>query len=133
MMQKNSVGTPEQERREQEQEAVAVSSGGAAAQHNLRNIGLIIGREYKNRVKARSFIITTVILLVIVFLAAFIPTIVQFVSPRSSGQTSIVVVNNARSVAGLNGTALTSYIGTELNGTSTGSQAPYAITSQPPI
>ncbi len=35
---------PVQERREQEQGAVAVSSG-AAAQNNLRNIGLIIGRK----------------------------------------------------------------------------------------
>ena len=28
---------------------VAVRSGGAAAQHTLRNIGLIIGREYSTR------------------------------------------------------------------------------------
>lgn len=130
-MQKNNAGTPVQERREQEQGAVAVSSGGAAAQHNLRNIGLIIGREYKSRVKTRSFIITTVILVVIVFLAAFIPTLVQFLTARTPSQTHIVVVNDAGTVAGLSDTALTSYISTELNGTSTGSRAPYAITSQP--
>jgi ABC-2 type transport system permease protein len=131
MMPQKTVETPVQERREQEQGAVAVSSGGAAAQNNLRNIGLIIGREYNNHVKARSFIITSVILLVVVFLAAFIPTIVQFIAARTSSQTQVVVVNNAGTIAGLNETALTSYISTELNGTNTGSHAPYAITSQP--
>ncbi len=122
--------TPVQERREQEQGAVAVSSG-AAAQHNLRNIGLIIGREYRNLVKRRSFIITSVLLLVIVFLAAFIPTVGQLITARTPSQTQIVVVNDAGTVAGLNDAALTSYIRTELNGTNTGSQAPYAISSQP--
>ena len=72
--------------REQEQGTVAVSSGGAAAQNNLRNIRLIIGREYKNRVTQRSFIITSVILLVIVFLAAFIPTIVQLITAGPTSQ-----------------------------------------------
>ena len=50
MMPQKTVETPVPERRQQEQGAVAVSSGGAAAQHNLRNIGLIIERDYKNRV-----------------------------------------------------------------------------------
>jgi len=122
--------TPVQERREQEQGALAVSSG-AAAQHHLRNIGLIIGREYRNLVKRRSFIITSVLLLVIVFLAAFIPTVGQLITARTPSQTQIVVVNDAGTVAGLNDAALTSYIRTELNGTNTGSQAPYAISSQP--
>ncbi|HZU67829.1 MAG TPA: ABC transporter permease [Ktedonobacteraceae bacterium] len=125
------VETPVQEHREQKQGVVAVSSGGAAAQHNLRNIGLIIEREYKNRVTQRSFIITSVILLVFVFLAAFIPTIVQLIAKQAHSQTHIVVVNQAGTVAGLNDTALTSYIEKELNGTSTGNQAPYVITSQP--
>ena len=122
--------TPVQERREQEPEATAVSLG-AAAQNNLRNIGLIIGREYRNLVKRRSFIITSVLLLVIVFLAAFIPTVGQLITARTPSQTQIVVVNDAGTVAGLSDAALTSYIRTELNGTHTGSQAPYAISSQP--
>ena len=133
-MARKPVDMPEQERSEQEQRAVAVSSSGAAAQNTLRNIRLIIGREYKNRVTQRSFIITSIILLVIVFLAAFIPTIVQFVqsitAPPSS-QTQVVVVNDAGTVAGLNETMLTSYISSQLNGTTTGSLAPYAISSQP--
>ncbi len=124
------VETPVQEHREQKQGVVAVSSGGAAAQNNLRNIGLIVEREYKNRVTQRSFIITSVILLILVFLAAFIPTIVQLIAKQTLSQTHIVVVNRAGTVAGLNDPALTAYIEKELNGTSTGNQAPYVITSQ---
>ena len=135
MMPQKTVETPVQEHREHEQGAVAVSSGGAAAQNNLRNIGLIIGREYRNLVKRRSFIITSVLLLVIVFLAAFIPTVIQLVrsgsGSGSSGQTSIVVVNEAGSVAGLNEAELTADIATALNGTSTGSSAPYVLSIQP--
>ena len=74
-MAKQSVDTPEQERSQQEYRSVAVGSGGAAAQNTLRNIRLIIGREYKNRLTQRSFIIVGVILLVIAFLAPFIPTV----------------------------------------------------------
>lgn len=113
--------------------AIAVSSNSAAAHNTPRNVRLIIGREYKNRVTQRSFIITSVVLLVTVFLAAFVPTIVQFVqsitAPPSS-QTQIVVVNNAGSVADLDGALLISYISTELNGKTTTGPAPYAISSQ---
>jgi len=133
-MAKKLVDMPEHERSEQEHRAVAVSSSGAAAQNTPRNIRLIIGREYKNRVTQRSFIITSIILLVIVFLAAFIPTMVQFVqhiTAHPSSQTQVVVVNDAGTVAGLNEATLTSYISSELNRTTTTSPAPYAITSQP--
>ncbi|MHB8599426.1 MAG: ABC transporter permease [Ktedonobacteraceae bacterium] len=138
-MSKKTVVTPETETPahnvpEQGQTSVAVSSGGAATLHTWRNIRLIIGREYKNRVTQRSFIITSIILLVIVFLAAFVPTLVQLITagPTSpTSQTHIVVVNDARSVAGLNETTLTSYINSDLNGTNTSSNAPYAITYQP--
>ena len=104
---KNTVETPEKNagaERRNKGPSVAVSSGGAAAP-DLRNIRLIIGREYKNRVTQRSFIITSVILLVIVFLAAFIPTIVQLVTAgcATSFANQVVVVNEAGSVAGLNG------------------------------
>lgn len=131
-MSQTTVKPPEQEHPEQEHGAVAVSVSGAAAQNNLRNIRLIIAREYKNRVRARSFIITSVILLVIVFIAAFVPTIVQYITSLSSAPTHIAVVDSAGTVASLNETALISYINTDLNGTSTGNNAPYAITSQTP-
>jgi ABC-2 type transport system permease protein len=132
-MAKKTAETPEKEVADQEQRAVAVSSG-AAAQNTLRNIRLIIGREYKHRVTQRSFLITSILLLVIVFLAAFIPTIVQFVqhiTAQPGSQTQVVVVNEAGAVAGLNEAMLTSYINSELNGTTPTSPAPYAISSQP--
>src|SRR5258708_5388365 len=125
---------PAQNVAEQGHTTVSVSEGGAATLHNWRNIRLIIGREYKNRVTQRSFLITSIILLVIVFLAAFIPTIVQFVqhiTALPSSQTQVVVVNDAGAVAGLNEATLTSYISSQLNGTTTASPAPYAITTQP--
>jgi len=136
MMPKQTVGTPQRETPaqgllEREPTAVAVSSGGAAALHTWRNIRLIIGREYKYRITQRSFVITSISLLVIVFLAAFIPTMVQFFSSRSSAQTSIVVVNDAGSVAGLTDTELAASIDRALNGT-TGTQTtgkpPFALT-----
>src|SRR6266699_781990 len=137
-MPKKTVVTPEREMSAQNlpkqgHTSVAVSSGGAAAQNTLRNIRLIIGREYKNRVTQRVFIITSIILLAIVFLAPFIPTIVklvQSITARPGSQTQ-VVVNNAETVAGLNEEMLISYISSVLNGTTTTSPAPYAITSQP--
>ena len=133
-MGKKPMDMPEQEDSDQEYSSIIVSSGGAATQNTLRNIRLIIGREYKNRVTQRSFLITSIILLVIVFLAAFIPTIVQFVqhiTAQPGSQTQVVVVNDAGTVAGLNEAMLTSYIGSQLNGTTTTSPAPYAISSQP--
>src|SRR5205807_5289447 len=133
-MARKPVERPEHERSAQEHWAVAVSSSGAAAQNTLRNVRLIIGREYKNRVTQRSFIITSILLLIIVFLAAFVPTMVQFVqhiTAHPSSPTQVVVVNDARTVADLNEAMLTSYISSQLNGTTTSSPAPYAITSQP--
>src|SRR5947209_659633 len=135
-MPKKTVVTPEREMPaqnvpEQGHTSVAVSSGGAATLHTWRNIRLIIGREYKNRVTQRSFVITSIILLVIVFLAAFVPTIVQLITAGTTSQTHIVVVNDAGSIAGLGEAKLTAYISSELNGTTTGSRAPYAMSSQP--
>src|SRR5690348_2621683 len=103
---------------DQQRQAAPVRAGGAAAQQTLRNVRLIIGREYKNRVTQRSFIIATIILLALVVIAACIPTIVQFITSRTSApsQTHIVVVNNAGAVAGMDETALTALINTTLNG-----------------
>jgi ABC-2 type transport system permease protein len=131
-MSQNTMKAPEKDRPEQAQKATAVGSSGAASQHNLRNIGLIIEREYKNRVTQRSFIISSIILLVIVFIATFTPTIIQFINSRSTSQTSIALVNNAGTVAGLNTTALTGYVGTILNGatgTSANSKPLFALTA----
>src|SRR5436305_8437584 len=86
---------------------VVVHSGAAYQQNTLRNIALVTEREYKNRVMQRSFIISTIVLLVIVIIAAFIPTVIQFISSRSDSQTKLVIVNNAGPVDNLKGDALT--------------------------
>ena len=132
-MPKKSVVTQEKELPEQDQRAVAVSSGGAATQNTWRKIGLIVGREYKNRVTQRSFIISTIIILVLVVIGAFVPTIIQFFTSRSTTQTSIVVVNNAGAVAGLNNDALANYIGTALNGTTGTKTSGQNASSKPPF
>jgi len=136
-MPKNPVVTPEKELSDQEQRAVAVSSGGAAKQNTLRNIGLIIGREYKNRVTQRSFIISTIVILLLVIIGACVPTIIQYFASKSNTQTKIVVVNNAGPIAGLHGDALARYINATLNGTTaqaTGTNTPVQNTSgQPPF
>ncbi len=141
-MPKNTTPTQEKELQEQEQRAVAVSAGGAATQHTWRNLRLIVGREYKNGVTQRSFIISTIVILMLVVIAAFIPTIIQYFASTSNAQTKIVVVNNAGPVAGLNNDALAQTIGATLNGTvnqttgtsttgqNTSGKAPFAIAVQ---
>ncbi|HZO75007.1 MAG TPA: ABC transporter permease [Ktedonobacteraceae bacterium] len=131
-MSKKTVTQPEAARdlSEQGQTPAAVSAGGAAAQQNGRNILLIIGREYKNHITQRSFLISTILILILVAIGACVPTIVQFFSVRTSSPTRIAVINNAGAIAGLSQAALDSYIRSALNGTDTTSHAPYAITSQ---
>jgi ABC-2 type transport system permease protein len=130
-MAKQSVERPEQTSTRPDYLAAAVSSSGAAAQHTLRNIRLILGREYRYRVKQRSFLITSIVLLVIVFLAAFVPTIVQYITANTASPTQMVVVNEAGSIAGLDEAQLDALINSTLNGTETGNLASYAISSQP--
>ncbi len=93
---------------------VVVASSNHAAGQNARNIPLIIAREYKARVQKRSFQVGTIILVVLVIVAAFVPTIIQLIS--SNSQSKIVVVNRASQVAGLEPVA---YLDTQLNTTIT--------------
>ncbi|HZU66603.1 MAG TPA: ABC transporter permease [Ktedonobacteraceae bacterium] len=140
MMPKKAVVTPDREMPsqnspEQGRTSVVVSTSGAASLHNWRNIRLITGREYKNRITQRSFIIMSILLLIIVFVAAFVPTIMQLVQRLTASpgpQTQVVVVNEAGMIAGMNETMLISDINSELNGTNTGSNAPYTISVQSP-
>ena len=99
---------------EQNQSNIAVRAGGAAAQNTARNIRLIIGREYKNRLSQRSFIISTIVILLLVVIGACVPTIVQYFASKSSSQTKIAVVDNAGPVGGLSNAALPGYIGSQL-------------------
>src|SRR5438552_18901496 len=85
LMSKSTLDQKEQLEAAPEQQGVAVSTGGAANQRTLRNIGLITSREYKYRVTQRSFIISTIVLLILVVIGATAPTIIQYFASRSSG------------------------------------------------
>jgi len=119
-MSKNTVATPEKQTPEQEQNAVAVSLSRSGNQNNLRNIGLIIEREYKYRLSQRSFKISTVVILILIIIGSFVPTIVAYINSVSNSQTKVVVVNNAGTIAGMNNTTLLHYIDATLNGATPG-------------
>jgi len=119
-MSKNTVATPEKQTSEQEQNAVAVSLSRSGNQNNLRNIGLIIEREYKYRLSQRSFKISTVVILILIIIGSFVPTIVAYINSVSNSQTKVVVVNNAGTIAGMNNTTLLHYIDATLNGATPG-------------
>lgn len=116
-MLKNSTVMPEAPEQPQ-QSTVIARSGSAANQNTLRNIGLITGREYKNRVMQRSFIISSIIILILIVIGAFVPTVITYFTANSNSQTKIAVVNNAGPIAGLSNDALTQYLQTNLNGSS---------------
>jgi ABC-2 type transport system permease protein len=122
----------EDARSEQEYRATEVIGSAAAREHTGRNIRLIIGREFRNRVSQRSFVISSILLIAVVAIAAFVPTIVQYIGTRTTAPASVVVVNNAGTVAGLGEAALASAINASLNGMNTAGPASYAITFQPP-
>jgi ABC-2 type transport system permease protein len=84
---------------------------------------LIVAHEYKKRLTQRSFIISTIVILILIVLASFVPTIVAYVSSVTNSQTKVVVVNNAGTIAGMNNFALQQYINASLNGTTPGQSA----------
>src|SRR5690349_6122620 len=84
---------PEQEALVSPQEALVISKGGATREQTLRNIGLIAGYEFKRRIKQRSFIIVTLLISILVILAACAPTVIAYVIATSNTQTQMVVVN----------------------------------------
>lgn len=117
-MAKTTVPVTPPEAPEQGQSNVVVSAGGAAKQNTLRNIGLIINREFRNRVAQRSFVISTVILMVLLVIVACIPTLIAFIVSKTNSQTRVAVVNNAGTIANLSETQLISYMDATLNGAS---------------
>jgi ABC-2 type transport system permease protein len=122
-MLKNTLISPEQTTPEQEPSTVAVGVSQAAQQLTPRNIGLIIAYEYKKRLSQRSFKISTIVILILIMLGSFVPTIVAYVSSIVNTQTKVVVVNTAGPIAGMNNGALLTYIDTTLNGTTQGQNA----------
>lgn len=117
-----------------QQSALDIGRGGVAHQRTLRNIGLIAGYEFRKRVRQRSFIVVTIIMLVLVILGACVPTAVGYFTSTSSSQTKLVVANNAGTTAGMSDDALSRYIDTSLNGkaasasgTNSSAKPPYSI------
>lgn len=111
---------------------IAVRPGAAYTQNTLHNIGLITEREYKSRVTQRSFVLSTIFMILILVIGACVPTIIQFFTSKTNSQTKLVIVNNAGAVGDLQGTTLTIYIKTLLNGSPSGqsaSSAPFAIST----
>ena len=119
-MARNTVTPSEKQIAEQETPDVSASLARSGNQNNLRNIGLIIEREFKNRVSQRSFKISTAIILILIVIASFIPTIVAYISSVTNSQTKIVVVNNAGTIAGMDSSALQQYFNSAFNGSTTG-------------
>ncbi len=137
-MSKKSGAVLEKETPAAQQSALTIGRGGVAHQQTLRNIGLIASYEFRKRVKQRSFIIVTVLMLVLVILGACVPTAVQYFTSISSSQTKVVIVNNAGAIAGMNNDGLSRYIDAALNGSAPGtpgSNAPgkpaYAVSVAP--
>ena len=119
-MASNTMISPEQKTPQEESGPQAVAVSQAAKQNTPRNIGLIARYEYKKRLSQRSFRISTVVILILIVLGSFIPTIVALVSSMMNTQTKVVVVNTAGPIAGMNDGALLKYIDTTLNGTTQG-------------
>jgi ABC-2 type transport system permease protein len=119
-MAKNTVVAPEKKAPQEESGPLAVGVSQAAEQNTPRNIGLIIAYEYKKRLSQRSFKISTAIILILILLGSFVPTIVAYVSSQMNTQTKVVVVNTAGPIAGMNNGALLTYIDRTLNATTQG-------------
>jgi len=115
-MSKNTVINPENEIAPNQESTIAIGRHETVRQQTLRNIGLIIVREYKNRVAQRAFVITTSIILVFLLISTCVPTVIQYFTSRSSSQVTINIINNAGTIGTLNDTTLASYISTSLNG-----------------
>ena len=127
MMSKKSGAVLERETPAAQQSDLAISRSGAAHQQTLRNIGLIASYEFRKRVRQRSFIVVTILMLVLVVLGACVPTAIQYFTSTSSSQTKLVLANNAGTIAGMNDDALSRYLDTALNGTASGT--PLACTT----
>jgi ABC-2 type transport system permease protein len=120
-MARNTITPSENQTAQQETTNVSASLARSGdKQNNLRNIGLIIEREFKNRVSQRSFKISTAIILILIVIASFVPTIVAYISSVTNSQTKVVVVNNAGTIAGMNNVALQQYFNGAFNGAATG-------------
>lgn len=113
----NIVEAPEPPTIQHVKNGVGTSMGRTAQQHTLRNIGLILAYEFKKRLRQRSFIISTIIILILIVLGMCVPTAIEYIMATSTSQTRITMVNNAGPVANMNSDQLLRYMETALNGT----------------
>lgn len=105
------------ERPLREQDPVPANKGAAVRRQMLHNIGLIAGYEFRRRIRQRSFLITTIIMLVLVAIGACVPTIVAYITANSQTRVTMVVLNRAGPIAGMSDEALLRSIDATLNGT----------------
>lgn len=82
--------------------------------NTLANIGLIVDREFKARVRKKIFIIPTILLAVLACLGMFVPTVIQLLS-QGDAQTKVVVLNETGLVAGQDMAGLVAYLDRTLN------------------
>ena len=87
---------------------------------NLRNIKLVIGREYKARVFRRSFVISTLILVIMAVGAISVPLIIQVITTKLNLQTKLVYINQAGEVGGQ---SLATYLDYRLNNSAASSDS----------
>jgi ABC-2 type transport system permease protein len=97
--------------------ASTTRTNGTVDKNTLRNIQIITEREYKNRVRQRSFLITTILMAALIAIGAFIPTVISYFSQQASSATTLTIANNAGNIAGLDDATLAQYFTTSLNGT----------------
>lgn len=127
------TSTDGEDRSRLQQGNVLVSSNNAARHFTIRNSGLIAAREYKSRVRARAYKISTLIILILIVIGICVPTFIQYFT-TSSGQTQIGLINSAGPVANMSDNALVNYMNTNLNGNTaqgTASTSHFVITPYP--
>jgi ABC-2 type transport system permease protein len=129
------VEAPKPPTTQPENKGVAIGMGRKAQQNMLRNIGLIVAYEFKRRLKQRSFIISTIIILILIVLSMCVPTVIQYITATSNSQSKITIVNNAGPVANMTSEQLLTYMDKALNGTTnqaSGTNVPGQNTSNTP-
>jgi ABC-2 type transport system permease protein len=62
----------------------------------MNKIRLIIGREIKTRLKKGAFIVSTILLAVIAFLASFVPILLELISRGTASSQEIAVIQTAQ-------------------------------------
>lgn len=96
------IHTPDEKEKEKMEEdglvTLNMTHSSPPVNRNIRNIGLIISREYKARVRTRGYLWGTVAMVVLLVVGVFVPTIIEYFS--SNPQVKLAVVNTAGAVAG---------------------------------